>query len=568
MTPLQLTRSVRSLNRLRQIAMVLTRHGFGHIVAQVNLTRYLPVWMLRKKVRGASIEEGPSSIGRRIALVCGELGPTFIKFGQVLSTRPDIVPGEVAQELKRLQDDVPPFDTQEAMQTIEEELGQPVSECYAQIDPKPFASASIGQVYHARLKDGTPVVVKVRRPDIEDVVRLDMHLMHWMAKTLEDFMPEIRIYRPAMLVDELEETLLREIDYVNEASATSRFAEALGDDTGLRIPQVYWDLSGPRVLTLEAITGKNLEKAMDRSQESGRAMDRRLVARRIADCHMRQVFELGVFHADPHPGNLLIDPPARVGWIDFGQVGTIGDELLTDLIVLVYACVNDEMEVVIDTLADMGALGRETDRRMLHRALEVLIHKYYGLPMKRFDLGAIFNEFSDVMRRHDVVVPRDLAMLIKASGTVGGLVAKLDPELDILELVKPRLHAAMKEKLSPSSISRRSALMTWDLLSIIRKAPRQLRSVLRRLSTKGWELRVRHDNIEPLTRELDRSSNRIAFSVVIAAIIVGSSMVFSAGSTIVLFGIPVYYFGIVGFLLAGVLGLGLSWAIFRSGRLH
>jgi ubiquinone biosynthesis protein len=242
---------------------------------------------------------------------------------------------------------------------------------------------------------------------------------------------------------------------------------------------------------------------------------------------------------------------------------------MSDLIALVYACVNDEMDVVLDTLADMGALGRNTDRRILHRALETLIRKYYGLPIKRFHLGGIFSEFSDLMRRHDVQIPRDLAMLIKASSTISSVTASLDPELDVLELIRPRLTVAMRERFSPSHVSRRSVLWGWDILSVIRRAPKQIRNFLRRASTGGWELHVRHENLDRLTRELDRSSNRLAFSIVIAGIIVGSSTVFSAATDLTFFGwFRVQYFGIAGYLLAGFLGLGLSWAIFRSGRLH
>jgi len=547
--------------------MVLTRHGFGHIVAQVNLGRFVPVWMWRKKPMPPEPDETASAIGRRLTLVFTELGPTFIKLGQLLSTRPDIIPGDVAAELRKLQDEVPPFDTAEAMAVIEEELGRPASECFASIDSAPFASASIGQVYHATLGDGSAVVVKVRRPGIEQTIRLDMQLMHWLAQSLENFMPELRIYRPTQLVAELDEVLTRELDYINEASVTCRFAEALKDERGVRIPAVHWECCGPRVLTLEELPGRNVEKLLAESTANSR-FDRKLVARRIVDGHLKQVFELGMFHADPHPGNILVDPPARVGLIDFGQVGTISDQLMTDLIALAYASINGELDVVIDTLADMSALGRETDRRMLHRALIVLRQKYHGLPLKRFHIGTIFTEFTDLMRRHDVVIPRDLSMLIKATSTISGVAASLDPELDVLELLRPRLHAAMRERFSPSHVTRRTALWSWDLLSIARNAPKQIRHFFRRAAS-GWELHVRHENLDRLIQEVDRSSNRLSFAVVIAGIIVGSSIVFSADTTLLFFGwFRVQYFGIAGYLLAGFLGLGLSWAIFRSGRLH
>ena len=568
MTPFQLTRGVRNLNRVRQIAQVLTRHGFGHIVTRINLGRFVPVWMLRRKPAPTTEETVPASIGRRLALVCGELGPTFIKLGQTLSTRPDIVPDAVLKELRTLQDEVPPFDTSDAMARIEEELGRPVSECFASIETQPMASASIGQVYRAKDKKDRDVVVKVRRPGIEETIRVDMELLQWLAESLENLMPELRIYRPTAIVAELQQLLTRELDYVNEASATARFAKAFADDDGIRIPKVYWDLTGQRVLTLEALPGMNVETVVARAETQGVRIDRKLIARRLVDCYLKQIFELGLFHADPHPGNILVEPEAEVGLIDFGQVGSITDEWMDELVVMIYASVNREVEVVIDALADLGAVGLETDRQSLHRALQQLFDKYYGLPLKRFDLKTLFTEFSDVIRRHDVVVPRDMIMLIKAFATITSVTTRLDPELDVLELLRPRLKKTLADRFSPKAVARGGALAGWHALSIARRAPAQLRQALRRLASGGWRLDVRHENIDRLINELDRSSNRLAFSIVIAAIIVGSSVVISASTDVTIFGVKVQHFGVMGYLIAGVLGLGLTWAIFRSGRLH
>lgn len=571
MNPITFTRSVRSLNRIRQIAQVLTLHGFGHIVAQIDLTRFLPVWMLRKKKVSPS-EEGGSAIGQRLATVCSELGPTFIKLGQWLSTRPDMVPGDVLNELRKLQDEVPPFDTSQAMDIIVQELGKPVEQCFESIDTTPFASASIGQVYRAKTHKGQHVIVKVRRPDIRETIELDMQLLRWLAESMEEFIPELNIYRPTTLVSELDEMLTRELDYINEASTTCHFVDAFKNDPDLRIPTVLWEFTGSRVLTLEMIPGTNLDKYIKKLEKKevpgDTAINKPLVARRLANCYLKQIFDLGLFHADPHPGNILIDPPARVGLIDFGQVGTLSDDLMTEMIIFVYACLNNEMNLAVDALADMDALGSDTDRRSLQRALMVLRDKYYGLPMKRFDMATLFNEYANVMRRHDVVIPKDMSMLIKALSTVGLVTAKLDPELDLLTLVKPKLQQAMRERISPAHMTRRAGLLSWDVFSILRRAPRQVRDALRRVATHGLELHIKHENIDRLVRELDRSSNRLAFSIVIAAIIVGSSVVISAGSELNFFGVKVQYLGIIGYLFAGILGLGLSWAIFRSGRLH
>ncbi len=566
MTPLQFTRSVRGLNRLRQIAQVLTQHGFGHIVAQLHLSRFVPVGVMRR--RGAATParvEGPT-IGRRIAMICSELGPTFIKLGQMLSTRPDIIPADVLAELSTLQDKVPPFDTALARRTLAEEFGCPIEQCLAWMGDEPIASGSIGQVYRARGLEGTELVVKVRRPDVEDTIRLDMQVMKWLADSLESVVPETRIYRPRMLVSELEDVLTRELDYVNEASATARMTAAFAQESGIRVPEVRWDLCSRRVLVLTALEGERISSAWE--AENGERFDRRLIARRLVHAFLKQVFEVGIFQSDPHPGNLLVAPPATLGILDFGQVGSVSESLLADLTAMVYSCVNREVALVIEALADLGALGDSVDRRGLYRSLQALLDKYYGLPLKRLDLTAIVSEFSEVVRRHDVLIPREVVLLCKAIGMMAGVTAKLDPELQILELLRPRLEQAIKQQFSPRRVARGAMMSGWHVLGLLRSAPSQIRDVLRRAATGAWRLDVRHENIERLIGELDRSSNRLAFSIVIAAIIIGSSVVVSAKTELTVFDIQIHYFGIVGYLIAGVLGLALIWAIFRSGRLH
>lgn len=568
MTPLQFTRNVRSLNRLRQIAQVLTQHGFGHVVAQIDLGRFLPVWMKRTRPERTPIDESVSSVGRRLAMACTDLGPTFIKLGQLISTRPDIVPAQVLSELRALQDKVPAFDTSEAKAVIAEELGQPVSDCFREFSDEPIASGSIGQVYRARTQEGTEVVVKVRRPGIDHVIRLDMQLLEWLASSLEEFAPELAAYQPAALVAELEQMLTRELDYVNEAAITARFHDAFADDVGIRTPRVYWEYCGPRVLTVEALPGRNLDEFLQQAGDDEHKTDKTTLARRFTDCYFKQIFELGYFHADPHPGNVLVDPPTTIGLIDFGQVGAVSSEFMTELIILVYACANKEMKLVIDTLVDMGAVGTSTSHRQLQRELQLLLYKYHGLPIARFDLSRMLYEFVDIARRQEVTIPREMTQLIKALATAAGVIARLDPEFDLLKSLVPRLREAMKERFSPVRMARASTMLGWDLINVVRKAPRQLQELLRSASAGQWQLNVRHENIDRLIRELDRSSNRLALAVVIAGIIIGSSAVFSAQTDLLILGAKVQYFGVFGYLVAGVMGLGLSWAIFRSGRLH
>jgi ubiquinone biosynthesis protein len=413
MNPWQFTRSVRALNRLRHIARVLTQHGFGHLVARMDLARYLPLWVLHRK-RSPTGQVETESLGRRLTRVATELGPTFVKLGQMLTTRPDLVPEDILRELRALQDDVEPFDTAQARAAIENDLGRTVESCFREFAERPVASGSIGQVYRAVLHDGADVMVKVRRPDIESTIAQDIQLLKWLAESLQNMVPEVAAYRPTVIVQEFEQVLRRELDYVNEASATHRMAEAFRGRDGVRIPHVHWEFCSARVLTVGMLAGRNVEQVLAAGEADEPHVDRRLLARRLANAYLDQVFEIGLFHADPHPGNILVEPPATIGLIDFGQVGTITPEVMTQLVIGVYAAVSREVEVVVDVLAELGALGAKTQRSELARSIRTMLDKYHGLPLRYYELGTMLSEFSEVVRAHDVFLPREVIVLVKA----------------------------------------------------------------------------------------------------------------------------------------------------------
>lgn len=563
MLPTRLTRGVQNLHRLQHIARVLTQHGFGHVVDQLDLGRLVPLW-LRRRVEAPPEEPLGSSMGRRLRQVANDLGPIFVKLGQMLATRPDVVPADILIELRGLQDQAEPFDSAVAKQIIADELKVPIEEAFASMDDQPIASGSIGQVYRATLPDHRRVVIKVRRPDIERVVRADMALLRWLAESLESWVPETRIYHPSTLVEEFERTLIRELDYMHEAASTARLREFFLDDKDVEIPEVIWSHTSSAVLTLESLEGENLQTAI---ASNGERFDRKKLAIRLADVFLRQFFEIGTFHADPHPGNILIKPPARVGLIDFGQIGIIGDELGGHLLILLLGTVNRDMELIVEALLEMGAASQATDRAQLARDLQSLVDKYHGQPIKRLRVGTMYGEAAETIRRHDVALPRDVVLLLKSLTTVWGAALQLDPDLDLVALLKPRLTNMIRTRLSAKRALRIGGTTAWHLASFLRSAPQQLREVLRQVSSGKWQLNIRHENLETLGRDVDRSSNRLSFSIVIAGVVIGSSMVVSADPQIHVFGIRLQTLGIGGYLVAGILGLGLLWAIFRSGRL-
>lgn len=566
MSLVTLPKTVRTFSRLRVILEVLSKHGFGHFIDRTQLQRYLPstAWLKRGKPPEEPEVDPLEAIGARLVRVCEELGPTFVKLGQMVSTRPDIVPVQVLEALGRLQADVKPFPAEQARRIFKNDIGVSVDEAFREFSAEPFASGSIAQVHRAVTSDGQDVVVKIKRPGIDQIVQLDVYVLQWMADRAESLFPELRPYHPRLLVDEFARTTRKELDFVNEASSTSRFHEAFKDDPDIRTPEVRWDMTGPSVLTLEFMKGIRLREAVGEHRSS---CDLPALAKNVCECFLKQFFEMGLFHADPHPGNLFVDPPRSLTVVDFGMVGRVDDELMGRLVIVIVALVNHEIDVVIDVLADLGAVGRATDRPALKRDLRELLEKYYGLPIRRMDPGTIFREMIETVRRNDVTLPRDFVLMFKSLATISGVVLQLDPELNLLALIQPRLRRMMAARVSPRRLLREAGISSWHVLNIVRDAPRLIRDLLRGIGRGQFQVNIRHENIDHLASELDRSSNRLAFSVLVAATIVASSMVLSLPAEFTIVGLELRYLGFVGYAISFMMGVGLAIAILRSGKL-
>ncbi|MCK6456122.1 MAG: AarF/ABC1/UbiB kinase family protein [Phycisphaerae bacterium] len=565
MSLVSLPQTVRSLARLRIIAQVLTKHGFGHIVERVQLRRYIPLpsWLIGPPP-DAFEPDLLRSVGQRLVRVCEELGPTFVKLGQLAAGRPDILPPVIATELSRLQDDVAPFPSAQARRCIADAIGKPIEAIFRSFDDAPYASGSIAQVHRAVTADGQEVVVKVRRPEIDSVIHLDVTILRWLAGAIENHIPELRFARPRVLVDEFARAITRELDFVNEASFTTRFADAFADDPHVRIPAVRWDLTESNVLTLEYLTGLSLREVQD---DPKCGVDRASAAKHLATCFMRQFFDLGLFHADPHPGNLLFIRPDRVGLIDFGNAGQIEEELSARLVIALVGTIRKEVDLIIDVLADTGALGANTNRDSLRRDLREMLEKYYGLPLRRLELGAIFFELMEISRRNDVTLPREFVQLGRSLVAVAGVALQLDPELNLLEIIVPRLRRTLLNHFSGGRVLRELGFGLWHLLNILREAPRLIRDILRRAGRGQFQVNIRHQNLDYLASEVDRSSNRMAFSILMASTVIGSSMLISMNRSETIMNLPIRYLGVVGYLISFVMAVWLVIAILRSGKL-
>lgn len=563
MNLMEFGRGPRKVQRLTEIAAVLVRHGLSHFVRRLNLSRYLP---RRKQLMasGGESEEGldRETLARRLTLAMEGLGPTFVRLGQMLSSRPDLVGEEFTREFERLQDRVAPFPSETARATIAEEFGRPVNELFESFEDSPAASGSLAQVHYARLIDGTNVVVKIKRPGVERVIMTDLSLLRSLANYTERYLPELQVLQPGMILDELERTIRRELDFITEASNTDRFHEVLTQKDGTACPQVFWDLTSSDVLTMERIEGVRIT---DLPALGVQKTNRKELAHRLVDIFLTQYLEMGIFHADPHPGNLLVLSDGRVGIIDFGMVGRLTNELRDKLGALLLAIARREVDVVAEICFSMGLIGEDFSERTFKVGVMELLDKYYGMPLKRIDPRRVFGDVMALARESDVILPRDFVLLSKSLVTVLGIAQRLDPDFDVAAQLRPRAREVVKRRLEPHNLAKSLGLNLWSLSTLAKALPRSVLHILRRAETGRLQLTFRHTGYEDMVSELDRAANRLSVSLILASIVVGSSVLLGSGrSPILPGGISL---GAIGYVFAGILGIWTVWGILRSGRL-
>ena len=554
-------RTYRHLNRYQRILRVLFKYGFNDLVDRLHIDQYLEsgLQMINRKPR-----EQIARLSRpeRLRLVFEELGPTFIKLGQLLSTRPDLIPAEYLDELARLQDEVPPFSLAEVHAIFREELGRSPDEVFHYFDAEPLAAASIGQVHRARLDSGAEVVVKVQRPDIENVIAVDLEILAHLAGLMEQYLEEVQGHRPTAIVQEFARSLSREIDFAIELANVQRFARQFKNNAAIHVPLVYPELSTPRVLVMEYVLGI---KASMAGQLREQGYDLPLIAERGATLVMEQIFVHGFFHADPHPGNLFILPDNVVCFIDFGQMGRLSRkdrEDFTDLVLDLVA--GDERTVVEGVLKVTVQLG-EVDRESLGRDLGGLVDLYLYRPLGELEAGRILQDLLDLVTRHKLTFKPAFYQMMKALSTVEGVGLMLDPKLELIRLARPFMRRIRLERMRPARLAEEIARTGSGYLQLLRELPEELRTILRQLRGGRMRIEFEHRGLQALGAALDRVSNRIAFAIVLAALIVGSSL-------IVLSDIPPHWhdipvIGLLGFLVAGIMGFWLLLSIIRHGRM-
>jgi len=559
---LRVNRNIRTIRRYRTILGVLIKYGFGHFVEQLNIDYYLELGkriVTRDKMHK---ELERLSQPQRLRMAMEELGPTFIKLGQLLSTRPDVLDQEFIQEFSKLQDEVPAVTLEQIKTQIRRELGYPADELFAEFSEEPLAAASIAQVHRGKLRSGEEVVFKIRRPGISKIVETDIDVLMGLAYLIEQHVPAIAIYDPVGLVKEFRRSISREMNFTREGRTVERFAANFADSTTVYIPKIFWDYSGEIVLTMEYVPGIKISHL---EELRAQGYDLKEIAKRGADAFLKQVLDHGLFHADPHPGNVFVLPDQVICMLDFGMVGRLGQDLKEQLLDLLQALLERDVDSIISQLLYSGELTDTADLKNLRRDLHDFIEDYYDLVLQDIKIGRLFSEFIELLTHHRIHFPPDYMMLAKALVVMEGVGRQLDPNFNMVSHMRPYVNRLLIERFSPKNISTQASRIAVAYTSLAKNLPHDIKEFINRLNRNQFKIDLEHRGLEKLVTDLDRSSNRVSFSLVIGSLIVGSSLVMQIEKGPMVFGFPLL--GLLGYSIAGLLGLWLAVGILRSGRL-
>jgi ubiquinone biosynthesis protein len=541
----------------------MIKHGFGYLVERFGLR---PFRSFREKLFGPKpLKEQMLlfSEAQRLRLALEELGPTFIKFGQILSTRHDIIPEEYIKELEKLQDHVQPFEFSEAKKVIEKEFGgKKIEEIFLKFNPEQIASASIGQVYRATLLEGEEVAVKVMRPGIEEIIETDLSILMSFARFAQKHIKESIFFNPVGFVGEFSRIIRLEIDYTHEAqNADKFFLNFMGSDT-VKIPAMFWKYTTKHVICQEFLEGI---KITDIEKIEAQGMDRKIISTVLSYAYLKMIFEDSFYHADPHPGNILVSPDGKIIFLDFGMAGHIDPLLRGNLTNIIIAIQLNDIDVLIEALTELGLISDVSSESPLMKIkLDELLVKYYDLSSKFIDPAAFLRDLINIFAGTRGRVPTNIMLLSKTLIIREEISRKLDPEHNFGELTQPYVKKMLKDRTKASNIIREAEKTISDLLNLVKNLPKRVNHLLTKAEKGTLRLELEHLGLDGLVEELDIMSNRLSFSMIIASLIVGSSLIIQTRMSPSLFGVPLL--GIIGFFIAGFLGIGLLISIIRSGK--
>ncbi len=551
--------AARDLGRLHEIASILIRYGFGDMVRRVGLSNTLEragrVLHWQEAAELAQLEP-PARVRRALE----ELGPTFVKLGQVLATRMDLFSPEWIAEFERLQDRAPVEDAKEIQQQLEADLGAPAETIFKNLDWEPLAAASIAQVHRAQLNDGTDVILKIRRPGIRKTVEADLRLLERIAKIIETEEPELKRFKPHEMARQFSLSLRRELDFTSECRNAERIAESFIDQSDIIIPKTYgeWECERLNVQQyIDGIAGKNLD-AVDAA-----GLDKKILARRGAHAVLKMVIEDGFFHADPHPGNVFYLPENRIAFIDFGMVGHLSEARRNEVVMLLHGMVEQKSEQVVEILLDWSG-EVDVDTQSLTVDIDTFLNQYHGASLKQVNFSEMFGGLTAMLRAHELTLPPDLILLMKAFVSLEGMGRRLDPDFDISAEISPFLQRVMRARFAPDVLAKRGWEGLTSAFELVGGLPQDLRQLIRTIRKGRFKVRVDVVRLEHFADRIDRAVSRLAMSAVIAALIIGSSIVMTVKGGPTLLGLP--FFGLLGFVGAVSGGIWLLFSIWRSGK--
>jgi ubiquinone biosynthesis protein len=488
-----------------------------------------------------------------------ELGPTCVKLGQILATRVDLFAPEWIAELEKLQDQAPPSPYAEVRAQLVEDLGEAPESVFLEFDPAPVAAGSIAQVHRARLADGTPVAVKVRRPGIAPVIEADLRLLARLAATLETHFEDFARFRPREVVRQFTRTMRAELDLAAECRNAERVAQSFREQPAIVVPKVYWKWTGERVNVQEYIDGT---PSRDPAALDAAGLDRRRLAHLGAQAMLKMVLEDGFFHADPHPGNVFYLPGNRIAFIDFGMAGHLPERRRDELVRLLDGLAGRDTDAVVDVLLDWAS-GSRVDAARLGTDVDNFIDRYHGVALQELRMGAMLVDMTALLREHGLALPADLALVLKACATLETYGRELDPQFDMVGEATPFLRAAMLARSGPASLAKRGWRAAGVLGELLGDLPQDLRELMRSAKSGRLQMHVDLTSLQSFGRQVDTSANRLAIGIVTAALIVGSAIVMTIEGGPMLLGLPL--FGLLGFAGALVGGAWLFVSILRSG---
>ena len=555
--------ATRSLGRLSEIAQVMVRHGFGYFLEAHKLTDLLPGRSAGTRLAAAGAN-GSSARGEHLRELLDELGPTFVKFGQLLSTRPDVVPPDIIAELRGLQDDVRPFPFEQAERVIVEELGNSIERLFLDFEREPVAAASIGQVHRATLPNGRPVAVKVQRPGAPRQIEADLVLLYQAARLVKERVRALDFIDAHALIDEFARQIRQELDYRLEGRNAQTFHRNFAGDPHVHVPKVYWTYTRTRVLTLEWLEGTQLA---DVDHLPLNLEERRDLAYRIAETWMAMIFRHGFFHGDPHPANILVlEEAGTIGLVDFGAVGKLTDDDMTKLTRIFIDAASENVDVLPKRLADLGVrYPKEREQEFLAELREIY-YRYYGASLSEIDPLQVIRETFQLIYSMNLHLPTRYLLLDRSLATLGSVGVELYPDFNVFEVARPYARGLLLERFTPQRVARRARRDAIAYAHILREAPLQWHDFMEQVRDGQIEVGFVHKGLDDFLEQMQRVFNRLVVALIVTGGLIGSSLIgiFAKNGPHVL---GVNVISVIGFALAGLLGLWLLWGVVRSGRL-